>query len=96
MKQNFAWNVAMSVNHFFKADTLEIALREQLDLVENLFIVESTVSHRGVSKWVEMIFNAEGKFKGKPSYCIEINLTLRMFSTQLFELYLPMSLTDPV
>ena len=33
----------------FEADVLEIALREQLDMVDKLFLVESTVSHRGVS-----------------------------------------------
>ena len=34
----------------FEADVLEIALREQLDLVDKVFLVESTVSHRGVSQ----------------------------------------------
>jgi hypothetical protein len=32
----------------FEADTLEIALRDQLDLVDWFFIVESTVTHKGV------------------------------------------------
>ena len=36
-----------------EADVLEIALREQLDLVDKVFLVESTVSHRGVS-WPEL------------------------------------------
>ena len=33
----------------FEVDTLEIALREQLGLVDKLFIVESSVTHKGVS-----------------------------------------------
>jgi hypothetical protein len=34
----------------FEADTLEIALREQADLVDRVYIVESTVSHQGLEK----------------------------------------------
>ena len=34
----------------FEADTLEIALREQQDLVDRIFIVESTVTHKGLQK----------------------------------------------
>ena len=33
----------------FEVDTLEIALREQLTLVDKVFIVESTLTHKGVS-----------------------------------------------
>ena len=33
----------------FEADTLEIALHEQLDLVDKIFVVEATVTHKGVS-----------------------------------------------
>ena len=33
----------------FEVDTLEIALREQQDMVEKIFIVESSFSHKGVS-----------------------------------------------
>ena len=33
----------------FEVDTLEIALREQLKFVEKVFIVESTLTHKGVS-----------------------------------------------
>ena len=33
----------------FEVDTLEIALREQLGLVDKVFIVESTLTHKGVS-----------------------------------------------
>ena len=32
----------------FEVDTLEIALREQLSLVDKVFIVESSVTHKGV------------------------------------------------
>ena len=35
----------------FEADVLEIALRQQHDLVDKIFLVESTQSHRGVSAW---------------------------------------------
>ena len=33
----------------FEVDTLEIALREQLKFVDKVFIVESTLTHKGVS-----------------------------------------------
>ena len=33
----------------FEADVLEIALRQQHDLVDKIFLVESSTSHRGVS-----------------------------------------------
>ena len=33
----------------FEADTLEIMLREQQDLVDFIFIVEGSATHRGVS-----------------------------------------------
>ena len=32
----------------FEVDTLEIALREQSDLVDKIFVVESTFTHKGV------------------------------------------------
>ena len=32
----------------FEMDILEIALREQQDLVDKIFLVESSASHRGV------------------------------------------------
>ena len=32
----------------FEVDTLEIALREQSDLVDRIFVVESTLTHKGV------------------------------------------------
>ena len=32
-----------------KVDLLEIALREQQDLVERIFLVEATANHRGVN-----------------------------------------------
>ena len=33
----------------FEVDTLEIALKEQQDMVDKIFIVESSVSHKGVN-----------------------------------------------
>ena len=33
----------------FELDVLEIALREQQDLVDKIFLVESSATHRGVS-----------------------------------------------
>ena len=33
----------------FESDILEIALREQQDVVDKIFIVESTVTHKAVS-----------------------------------------------
>ena len=32
----------------FEVDTLEIALREQMDYLDKIFIVESTITHKGV------------------------------------------------
>ena len=32
----------------FELDVLEIALKEQQDLVDKIFLVESSVTHRGV------------------------------------------------
>lgn len=34
----------------WQVDTLEISLREQLDLVDMVFLVEATVTHKGVSR----------------------------------------------
>ena len=34
----------------FELDVLEIALREQQDLVDTIFLVESSATHRGVSQ----------------------------------------------
>ena len=33
----------------FELDVLEIALREQQDMVDKIFLVESSQTHRGVS-----------------------------------------------
>ena len=35
----------------FEADTIEIALHEQLDLVDKIFVVEATVTHKGVRNY---------------------------------------------
>ena len=42
-------NLVLMILFGFEVDTLEIALKEQLDLVTTVFIVESTRTHRGVS-----------------------------------------------
>ena len=42
--------VVLMILFSFEVDTLEISLREQQDDLDMIFIVESTVSHRGVSK----------------------------------------------
>ena len=36
----------------FEVDTLEVALKEQQDMVDKIFIVESSVTYKGVSKGV--------------------------------------------
>ena len=59
----FDWGHLSSLNQILQVDTLEIALREQLDLVEKLFIVESTVSHRGVSACIELNIYVLGKIE---------------------------------
>ena len=33
----------------FEVDTLEVALKEQQDMVDKIFIVESSATHKGVS-----------------------------------------------
>ena len=33
----------------FEADTLEVALKEQQDMVDKIFIVESSATYKGVS-----------------------------------------------
>ena len=47
----------------FEVDTLEIALREQLTLVDKVFIVESTLTHKGVSfiSLIPFTLNVAGK-----------------------------------
>ena len=39
----------------FEVDTLEIALREQLDYLDMIFIIESTVNQKGVKIIVSFI-----------------------------------------
>ena len=36
----------------FEVDTLEVALKEQHDMVDKIFIVESSVTYKGVSKGI--------------------------------------------
>ena len=40
--------VVLMILFAFEVDTLEIALREQMDLLDKIFIVESTITHKGV------------------------------------------------
>ena len=41
--------LAMMMLFSFEVDTLEIALRDMLDIIDVVFLVESTKSHKGVS-----------------------------------------------
>ena len=41
--------VVLMILFSFEVDTLEIALREQMDLLDKIFIVESTITHKGVT-----------------------------------------------
>ena len=40
--------VVLMILFGFEVDTLEIALREQMDLLDKIFIVESTLTNKGV------------------------------------------------
>ena len=40
--------VVLMILFSFEVDTLEIALREQCELVDKIFLVESTYTHQGV------------------------------------------------
>ena len=40
--------VVLMILFSFEVDTLEIALREQLDLLDKVFLVESTITNKGV------------------------------------------------
>ena len=44
--------VVMMIMFGFEVDTLEIALREQLDYVDTIFIIESTVNQKGVRSFI--------------------------------------------
>ena len=46
----------------FEVDTLEIALREQSDVVDKIFLVESTFTHQGVEFTVS-------QFHSTPEIC---------------------------
>ena len=41
--------VVMMIMFGFEVDTLEIALREQLEYLDKIFIVESTLNQKGVA-----------------------------------------------
>ena len=41
--------IVLLIKFGFDVDTLEIALREQIDLVNKVFLVESTKTHKGVN-----------------------------------------------
>ena len=44
--------VILMILFAFEVDTLEIALREQMDLLDKIFLVESVLTHKGVSEAV--------------------------------------------
>ena len=49
----------------FEADILEISLREQLEMVNKVFIVEATANHRGMTKpllWERLKFSPRFSF----------------------------------
>ena len=49
----------------FEADTLEISLREQLEMVNKIFLVEATANHRGKTKpllWERLKFSPRFSF----------------------------------
>ena len=52
-------NLAIMMLFSFEVDTLEIALRETLDLIDVFFLVESTKSHKGV--YIEIFGKGGGK-----------------------------------
>ena len=50
----------------FEVDTLEIALKQQQDLVDKIFILESSFTHRGVSSTTECndtLYKQDSKIK---------------------------------
>ena len=48
-------SIVMMTMFGFEVDTLEIALREQLDYLDMIFIIESTVNQKGVKRIVSFI-----------------------------------------
>jgi len=54
--------VALLLLFAFEVDTLEVALREQEDLVDHIFLVESRMSHKGTKK-AAALGNVEGHTK---------------------------------
>ena len=44
--------IILMVIFSFEVDTLEVALKEQQDMVDMIFIVESSVAYKGVSKGI--------------------------------------------
>ena len=46
----------------FEVDTLEIALREMMDIVDVIFLVEATKSHKGVTFRAAIFFKFQIKF----------------------------------
>lgn len=52
----------------FEVDVLEIALREQLEMIDHVFIVEATVTHKGIPKplmWERLKFTERFRFVNK-------------------------------
>jgi len=57
--------VVLMILFAFEVDTLEIALREQMDLLDKIFIVESTITHKGKPKplmWERLKFTERFNF----------------------------------
>ena len=53
-KLDFPRKIVLLFLFGFEADVLEIALQQQHDLVDKIFLVESTQSHRGVGHCMNM------------------------------------------
>ena len=49
----------------FEVDTLEIALKEMMDIVDVIFLVEATKSHKGVKFRSEIFYKVQIKFSSR-------------------------------
>ena len=58
----FNWNLSRTECLLLQVDLLEIALREQHDLVEKIFLVEATANHRGVHLKIIMSLSSSPLF----------------------------------
>ena len=58
--------IVLMIMFGFEVDTLEIALKQQQDLVDKIFILESSFTHRGVSSTTEYndtLYKQDNKIK---------------------------------